>query len=288
MKKTTRLRQLIEDKKILAMPGAYDAISAKIIEKAGFDALQVTGFGLAAALQGKPDIGIISMGDMLYATRNIAQSVNIPVMADGDTGFGNEINVYHTVKSFEEAGAAGINLEDQVFPKRCGHMEGKQVVTMEEMARKIKAAVMGRKDPDFIINARTDAIAVYGIEDAIKRGNAYAEAGADLIFVEAPNTKEEIKYVIDKIKAPVSINMAQGGKTPVCTVDELEKLGAARVSYPITALFAAARAMEKALQVLKKNSSTEEINDAFMSFEEFTDLVGLPDIKKIEDEINSV
>jgi methylisocitrate lyase len=221
---------------------------------------------------------------MLAQTRNICSAVSIPVMADGDTGFGNVVNVYHTVQAFEAAGAAGINLEDQVFPKRCGHMDGKEVISMEEMIQKIRAAVDAKVDKDFVINARTDAIAVLGIEEAIKRGNAYAAAGADLIFVEAPPAVEDIKYVIKNIKAPVSINMTDGGKTPIATLQELEAWGAARVSIPVTAVFAAAKAVETAMGIILREGISPTANhpEMVMTFKEFTDLVGLPEIKALE------
>jgi 2-methylisocitrate lyase-like PEP mutase family enzyme len=287
MQKTTQLKHLIESPQILVMPGAYDALSAKIVEKVGFNAIQATGYGIAATVFAKPDIGIVSMGDMLTITRHIIQAVDIPVMADGDTGFGNPINVYHTVLYFEQAGAAGINLEDQVFPKRCGHLEGKQVISSEEMVQKIRAAVKARRDPDFVINARTDAIAIYGVEEAVKRGNAYAQAGADLIFVDAPRSREEIEYVIKNIKAPVSINMTPGGKSPLCTVAELEQMGAARVSFPVVALFAAAKNMLQTLTTLKNTGSLTPVMDQLMSFQEFTQLVGLPEILRLEQEFLS-
>jgi len=285
MRKTTRLKQLILDKQVLVMPGAYDALSARIIERAGFQAIQCSGYGIAASVLGKPDVGLLSMTDMLNATRNICDVVTIPVMADGDTGFGNAVNVYHTVRAFEAAGAAGINLEDQVFPKRCGHMDGKEVIGMEEMVQKIRAAMAAKTDQDFVINARTDAIAVLGIDEAIRRGNAYAAAGADLIFVEAPPSAEEIRHVIRSIKAPVSINMTDGGKTPVATISELQEWGAARVSIPVTAVFAAAKAVERAMQVILAEGVSPTVNhpDTVTTFKEFTDLVGLPEIKALQD-----
>jgi len=226
------------------------------------------------------------MAEMLSQTRNICNAVDIPVMADGDTGFGNAVNVYYTVQAFEAAGAAGINLEDQVFPKRCGHMDGKEVVPMAEMIQKIRAAAGARKDKDFVINARTDAIAVHGVEEAIRRGNAYAAAGADMIFVEAPHSVEAIKYVIRSIKAPVSINLTDGGKTPLVTIAQLEEWGAARVSIPVTPIFAAARAIETALEVILAEGVVPTVNhpEMMMTFKEFTDLVGLPAIKALEKE----
>lgn len=283
-RKTTRLKELILDKKVLVMPGAYDALSAIIIEKSGFQAVQCSGYGIAASVLGKPDVGILTMSEMLNQTRYICNAVNIPVMADGDTGFGNAVNVYYTIKNFEAAGAAGINLEDQVFPKRCGHMEGKAVIPLEEMVQKIRAAVDAKVDTDFVINARTDAIAVSGIEEAIRRGNAYAEAGADLVFMEAPSSVEEIKYVIKNIKAPVSINMTDGGKTPIATIQQLEEWGAARISIPVTAIFSAAKAVEKAMKVILTEGISPTVNHPEMvtTFQEFTDLVGLPHIKAME------
>lgn len=278
MKVTTRLKKLLLSKEIVIMPGAYDALSARIIESLGFPAIQVSGYGVAASVLGTPDIGLLSMGDMLDQTRRIVEAVHIPVMADGDTGFGNAVNAYYTVLRFERAGCAGINLEDQVFPKRCGHLENKQVISMEEMVGKIEAAVAAKQDKDFIINARTDSIAVYGVDEAIKRGNAYAKAGADLIFVEAPRNKADIERVIKSIDAPVSINMADGGKTPPVSIHELEAMGAARVSVPVASVFSAAKGMIGALSILKERRVMPSAADpgCMVSFHEFTELMGLP------------
>lgn len=283
MKKTSRLKQLILDKEILVMPGAYDSISAKLIENAGFQALQVTGYGVAGSRIGKPDVGLLSFDGMLEQTRAICKAVDIPVMADGDTGFGGVVNVCHTVTSFEEAGAAGINLEDQVFPKRCGHMNGKQVVSREDMVQKIRAARYAAKDPDFVINARTDAVAVYGVEEAIIRGNLYAEAGATLIFVEAPYDIEDIKRVIREINAPVSINMCSGGKTPMVPFKTLEEWGAARVSVPVSVLFGAYTGMVNVLKELKESGQDPSINhpELVCSFQEYTDMIGLPEVEAL-------
>jgi len=266
------------------MPGAYDSLSAMIIEKAGFKAIQCSGYGIAASLLEKPDVGILNMSEMLNQTRNICSAVDIPVMADRDTGFGNAVNVYYTVQTFEAAGAAGINLEDQTFPKKCGHMDGKEVISIEEMVQKIRAAVDAKKDKDFVINARTDSIAVYGIEEAIKRGNAYAKAGADLIFVEAPKEFEDIKYLVKNIKAPVSINMTDGSKTPLVSIKALQELGVARVSITFSAIFAVAKAIEKAMNIINVEGFTPAVNhlEDIVTFKEFTDLVGLPEVKKME------
>lgn len=272
------LKKMIHDKEVLVMPGCFDALSALIIEKCGFRATQVSGFGVAGSLLGKPDIGLLSFREMLEQTRSICAAVDIPVMADGDTGFGNVINTYHTVKSVEAAGAAGINLEDQVFPKRCGHMDGKEVVPLEEMVAKVRAAADARTDPDFIINARTDAIAVYDVDEAIRRGNAYAEAGADLIFVEAPKNVDDIKRVIRGIHAPVSINMVDGGKTPMVSFETLQEWGVARVSMPVAPVLAAAKGMMSALLQIQQDQAPVSLShsEMVMGFQDFTDLVGLP------------
>lgn len=283
MNRTTRLKQLIQEKDILVMPGVYDALSAKIAEKCGVKAVQVSGYGLAGSNLGLPDVGIMTKTQMVELVRNICNATTIPVMADGDTGFGNAVNLYYAVKEFEAAGAAGINLEDQFFPKRCGHMGGKQIIPFNEAVKKIEAAAAARTDPDFVINARTDAIAVSGVEEAIRRGNAFAKAGADLIFVEAPEKVDDIKRVIQSIDAPVSINMiyAKGSKTPAVTIKQLEEWGAARVSVPVMPLFAAARALEKAYTAVV-NDDVSSMNDEIFEFAEFTDLVGLPFIKELE------
>ncbi|NPV44408.1 MAG: isocitrate lyase/PEP mutase family protein [Firmicutes bacterium] len=282
MRKTTRLKQLINDPEILVMPGVFDALSAKIAEKIGFKAVQCTGYGFAASLLGKPDVGLVTMTEMVEHTKNICAAVDIPVMADGDTGFGNAINVIRTVQEFERAGAAGINLEDQVFPKRCGHMDGKQIIPFEEAVLKIEAAVSAKTDPDFVINARTDAVAVAGVEEAIRRGNAFAKAGADLIFVEAPQNVEDIKRVIQSIDAPVSINMLEGGKTPLVTIEDLQKWGAARVSCPLTALYGAARGIYNVLSTLMKKGTTRDNPELIMGFEEFLQLVDIDEIREWE------
>ena len=285
MKKTTLLRNLLEKRDALVMVGAYDAISAILIQRAGFKAIQCSGFGIAASLLGKPDVGLLSYGEMLDQTRKIIQAVDVPVMADGDTGFGTAVNVYRTVQEFEAISAAGVNLEDQVFPKRCGHLEGKEIVSLEEMVGKIEAAKEARQDPDFIINARTDAIAVAGIDEAIRRGNAYAKAGADLIFVEAPQTPEQIRRVVGEIDAPISINLfdgVKGGKTPIVPIEDLRKLGVARVSIPVGVVFAAVRGMENYLKVLAERGVAPDRSDLVVSFDYWKELVGFPEVRELE------
>lgn len=287
MKQSTVLRGLLQKRQALPVPGAHDVISAKLIEKTGFKAIQVSGFGLAATYLGLPDMAFISFTEVLNFTRNIVDAVSIPVMADADTGYGNSINAMRVTEQFIKAGTAGMNLEDQVFPKRCGHIEGKTVVSLEEMVLKIKACarVRDQLDPDFILNARTDAIAVSGVDEAIRRGNAYIEAGADMIFVEAPRTVEEIEKAVKGINGLVSINLfdnIEGGKTPLLTVEELAAMGVARISIPVGSTFAAARGVLNYLEAIKGGKLAPERKDLVFSFDEFKDLVGVPAFREQE------
>ncbi|MCD6183551.1 MAG: isocitrate lyase/PEP mutase family protein [Thermovirga sp.] len=289
MKKTTKLKQMILERKALVCPGAHDAISAKLIERAGFKAIQVSGFGLSATYLGLPDMAFLSFSEVLHFSKNIIDSVEVPVMVDADTGYGNAVNAMRVTEEFIKIGAAGMNIEDQLFPKRCGHLEGKQIVPMDEMILKIKACCKVRDeiDPDFVINARTDAIAVNGVEEAIKRGNAYAEAGADLIFVEAPRSVEQIKYVIESIDAPVSINLMDavvGGKTPLVAIDKLRELGVARISIPVGPLFAAIKGMVNYLDAIKGDRLAEGRTDLVADFGFFKGLVGFPQYRELEKE----
>lgn len=286
MKKSTLLKNMIMEKKALVCPGAHDVMSAKLIERAGFKACQVSGFGLSATYLGLPDMAFLSFAEALNFSKNIIDAVNIPVMVDADTGFGNAVNAMRVTEEFIKIGAAGMNIEDQVFPKRCGHLEGKQIIPMDEMVLKIKACIEVKKklDPDFVINARTDAIAVSGVEEAIKRGNAYAEAGADLIFIEAPRTREDIIRLVKEIKAPISINLfdaVSGGKTPLIDIDELKEMGVARVSIPVGPLFAAVKGMMNYLDVIK-DGIAEGRNDLVVPFAEFKELVGFNKYRELE------
>lgn len=286
MKKTTRLKELLKAKEILVAPGAYDCLSAKIIEKVGFKAIQCSGYGFAASLLGKPDIGWMSFNEVLEHTKNIVNSVNIPIMADGDTGYGNAVNVVRTVKEFEKVGAAGINIEDQVWPKRCGHMSGKEVISIEEMCNKIKAAVWAREDKDFIINARTDARAIYGPEEAIKRAEAYWAAGADLIFLEAPQSIDELEYYA-KILTPkgvlLSANMLDGGRTPLVTFKQLENMGYSRCSVPVMTIYAAAKGVMDAVSKLIEDGTNANLDNELIKFSKFNKLIGLQEIRDIEE-----
>ncbi|MFY9383667.1 MAG: oxaloacetate decarboxylase [Acetomicrobium sp.] len=286
MKKSTLLKNMIMEKKALVCPGAHDVMSAKLIERAGFKACQVSGFGLSATYLGLPDMAFLSFAEALNFSKNIIDAVDIPVMVDADTGFGNAVNAMRVTEEFIKIGAAGMNIEDQVFPKRCGHLEGKQIIPMDEMVLKIKACIEVKKklDPDFVINARTDAIAVSGVEEAIKRGNAYAEAGADLIFIEAPRTREDIIRLVKEIQAPISINLfdaVSGGKTPLIDIDELKEMGVARVSIPVGPLFAAVKGMINYLDVIK-DGIAEGRNDLVVPFAEFKELVGFNKYRELE------
>jgi len=283
MRKTTLLRELILAPEILIMPGAHDSLVARIIEQAGFQAVTLGGYPATANLLGKPDVSLLSMTEMVEYTRRICGAVDLPVFTDGDTGYGNVTNVYRTVKEMERAGAAGMFIEDQVFPKRCGHMEGKQVIPAEEMVAKIKAALDARSDPDFILMARTDALAVHGIDEAIRRGNLYRKAGADLIFVEAPQTIEDMKRINREIEAPTLANNVEGGKSPLLTAKELESIGYNVVVFPIASTYCIAKAVTDLMRELREKGTTQSFLDRMITFTSFNELVGLPDIRKKEE-----
>jgi carboxyvinyl-carboxyphosphonate phosphorylmutase len=247
MRTTTRLRQMLQAPGIIVAPGAYDGFSARLVEAAGFRAVYMTGAGTAASHLGQPDLGLTTMTEMATHARHLASCVALPLIADADTGYGNVLNVVRTVREYERAGVAGLHIEDQVAPKKCGHIAGKQVIPAKEFADKIRAAAEYRTDPDLVIIARTDARAVTGLDDAIERGNLYAEAGADLIFVEAPQTEDEIHRVAREVKAPLLANMVQGGRTPAVKVAELDRLGFKMAIFPAVCMAAAVTAMEAAL-----------------------------------------
>jgi methylisocitrate lyase len=279
MKKTTFFKKLIADKDILILPGAYDSLSAKIVELAGFQAVTFGGYPGSASLLAKPDVSLLTLTEMVNHAHYIAEAIDIPLFVDGDTGHGNTTNVERTVREFERAGVAGLFIEDQVFPKRCGHMEGKQVIPTEEMVIKIKAAVDARTDCDLVIMARTDSFAVHGIEEAIARGNRYAEAGADIIFIEAPPAVEDMKRICREVTAPLLANMVEGGKTPLLTAKELEEIGYSVVSYPLSTLYAAAYGARVAMETLFKTGTTADSLDKMVLFDEFNHLVGLEKVR---------
>jgi 2-methylisocitrate lyase-like PEP mutase family enzyme len=249
------LRSRIARKPIVVAPGIYDAFTALVAAQAGFTTLYVSGAAIAYTRLGRPDIGLVSMSEVADTLALIRDRVDARLIVDADTGYGNALNVVRTVREYEKAGVAGLHIEDQVAPKKCGHIAGKQVIPTEEFCDKIRAASEYRTDPDFVIIARTDARAVTSLDDAIDRGNRYAQAGADLIFFEAPQTEDEIRRVAREIKAPLLANMVIGGKTPAIPVPELERMGFKMVIFPAVCMAAAVPAMEKSLAFLKEHGT---------------------------------
>ena len=283
MRPTTRLRELLRRSRLLVAPGAWDALSARIVEEAGFDAVYVTGSGVSVGHLGLPDIGLATMTEMVEQVRRIAAAVAIPVIADADTGYGNALNVRRTVREYEAAGAAGLHLEDQEFPKRCGHLEGKRVIPAEEQAAKLRAAADARGDDDLVIIGRTDARQPLGLEEAIRRGRLYRDAGADVVFVEAPRSVDELREVARAIPdAPLFANMIEGGKTPLLSSAELQELGYRMVVYPLSALFSATRAVEATYRALFAEKTTASRQDGMVSLGEFEEIIGVPQWQELE------
>jgi len=284
MLNTTRLRELLVQRGLLVAPGAYDALSARLIAQAGFPAVYMTGFGTAASVLGQPDVGLLTMSEMVSRAAALAAVVgDRPLIADADTGYGNPINVRRTVREYEQAGVAAIHIEDQVWPKKCGHMEGKQVISVDEMVQKIRAAVDARQDPDFVIIARTDANAVYGLEDALRRGRAYRDAGADVIFIEAPRSIEELRAIAQAFPdVPLLYNWAESGKTPLLPLEEIHALGFKLVIFPVSMLFAATQALLDLLEALKQGQTSLAFAERMVTFSQFTDQIGLPEIQALE------
>ena len=272
----TRLRELLADPEPLVVPGAYDALSARLVEQAGFEAVYLTGFGASASRIGRPDVGLLSATDMVDQVRRLVDAVDRPVVADADTGYGNAINVVHTVRAYEQAGVAGLHLEDQVMPKRCGHMSGKAVIGRDEMVGKIRAAAAARRDPELVLIARTDAAAVHGLDDAIDRARAYADAGADVLFVEAPTSESDLARVAEELRdvAPLVFNWAEGGRTPPLPFERVRQLGFSVVLYPIATLLAATAAVQGVLRTIAREGSPLSVMDTLPTFGEFTDLIG--------------
>ena len=293
--KAKRMRNLLRDERTVISPGVYDGYSILIVEAMGFKTAGVSGSALSNSLIGQPDIGIMSLRENVDACRHLARSVSIPLMADADTGYGNAVSVYHVVQYFEEAGMVGINIEDQVWPKRCGHMNGKELISAREMAAKIEAAVKARKDPDFIINARTDAIAVEGIDETIERLKIYAAAGADMIYPDAVRDEDDIKRVVEALPdVPLNIGMGFGIRsrptTPLLSPKRMKELGIARASMPRMMSAAALAGMKAALSLLKHSIETGELvdrPDLLVSMEEITALVGYERINKLEQELTT-
>lgn len=281
-KTSTKLRKLLDGNKMIVAPGAFDALSARLIEHAGFPAVYVTGAGVASSRLGVPDIGLTTMNEVLETAKNIVNVTDIPVICDTDTGYGNALNLMRTVREFERIGVAAIQVEDQITPKRCGHTEGKQLVSRDEMVKKIEAFQYA-KQSDLALIARTDAIAVNGFEDAIDRAKAYVKAGADVLFVEAPRTIEEMKRIPELLTVPLLVNMVEGGaKTPLLPIEELEAMGFRIAIYPTSAWMAAIKAIQGVLKELKENGSTDGFAEHMVSFEEMFEIVGFSHYKALE------
>jgi carboxyvinyl-carboxyphosphonate phosphorylmutase len=277
------LRKLIAGGETILAPGAYDALTARIFEQAGFPAIYMTGFGTSASLLGRPDVGLLTMSQMVDNARRIAQAVGVPVIADADTGYGNPLNVIRTVHEYELAGISAIHIEDQTMPKKCGHMDNKQVIASSEMAEKIHAAIEARTSPDFLIIARTDARAVEGLDSALRRARLYREAGADVLFVEAPQSEQEIAEIARSFAdVPLLFNWVEGGKTPALPLDRLKELGYRIVIFPISGLLVATKAVRMLAAEIRAQGTPIRLVSDLMSFDEFNELIGLPEIRRLE------
>jgi 2,3-dimethylmalate lyase len=283
MKSRQSLREQLENKsKIIVLPGVFDALSARIAEQVGFEAMFQTGYGSSAALLGMPDFGFLNAGETVDNARRIIRAVSVPVLVDADTGYGNPLNVWRIVRDLESVGAAGIFLEDQIWPKRCGHMAGKDVISKDDYMPKLKAALEARRSKDFVIVARTDARAPIGLGEAIERGKAYRKAGADVIFVEAPTSIQELKKVADEIDAPLVANMIEDGVTPNLPASELLKLGYRVAVYPLSGLYSATYAMREVFEELKKSGATKQTRKMMVTFKDFNRFIDLQKYTDLE------
>jgi methylisocitrate lyase len=284
MRRTTRLHQLIEAPEILVMPGVHDALGARIAEQAGFAAVTEGGYSSTATLLGQPDTSQLSMTELADHYARICDAVSIPVFGDGDTGFGNVTNVRRTTRAYERAGLAGFFIEDQTFPKRCGHMPGKGVVSAEEMLGKLKAALDARHDPDLVIMARTDALATHGIDEAIERAVLYRDAGADLVFVEALETPDDMRRVCKAVPGPVFASIIDGGKTPNLTAAECQEIGFAVMTNALAPTYVYAKAMQDYYAHFKRAGSSKGYEQRLIPFDQFNALVGLAALRKREED----
>lgn len=282
MTKGQKLRDIISVPGILLLPGVYDCVSAKLAERAGFEVAFTSGFGISGTTLGRPDYGFLTATEMLWSVGRLVRSVNIPVVADIDTGYGNPLNVMRTVEDVVAAGAAGIILEDQEWPKKCGHFEGKRVIALEEHVEKIRAAVDARGNSGLVVIARTDSRAPHGLGEAIRRGRAYYEAGADVIFIEAPESVDELREIAAAFPdVPLFANMVEGGKTPILNAQELEEMGYKIVVFPLAALFTATKAIEDCFRYLKSSGTTEGYK-GMIGFGDFEELMDVPNFRELE------
>ncbi|MBM4263126.1 MAG: oxaloacetate decarboxylase [Deltaproteobacteria bacterium] len=282
------LKQLFKRNKLLVAPGCFDGMSARLVQEAGYEAAYLSG-GAVARSMGIPDIGLVTMSENIERAAQVTSVVKIPIIADADTGYGNAVNLVRTVREFERAGVAAIHIEDQITPKRCGHLDGKEVIPLAEMENKLQAALAARTDPDFCIIGRTDARGPNGFEDAIKRANAFAKLGVDAIFVEAPQTEEELAEIPRRVpNVPLLVNVFKGGKTPMLPVERLEKIGYRIAIYPSETQRAGIYAMRMALGLLKKEGTTESMDAALTTFKERDQIVALEEWQKLERQFMSV
>lgn len=282
-KQRKRLQELLQKPDILVLPGVYDALTAKIAAEVGFEALVMGGYSIAASRLGQPDVGYLSMTEMTQALKGIVDATELPVFADGDTGYGNALSVRRTMQEYERAGAAAVLFEDQVWPKRCGHMAGKQVIEAAEHARKLRAAVDARTDSDFLLIARTDARAVNGLDDAIERGKLYLANGAEALFIEAPQNIGELETIARAFPDTVLIaNMIEGGRTPNLTAKDLENIGFKIVFWPCSALYVITQAFKEAMTVLHETGTTKGYEDKMMHFSDFNRFIGLESYMELE------
>jgi 2-methylisocitrate lyase-like PEP mutase family enzyme len=284
-----RLRRMINAPEIMAMPGVFDGFSTRLVEQAGYGAAFITGSGISESRMGQPDVGIMGLEENVAGARALVACTGMALLADGDTGYGNAINVWHTVRAFERAGVGGVMLEDQVWPKRCGHMKGKEVISAEEMVQKIHAASEARIDPDFVLKSRTDVLATHGVAEAIRRLNLYAQAGADLLFADAATSVEDIATIARNVSKPLSVNMGFGirqrSTTPLLSAAQLQELGVAAVIYPRMLTACALRGMQRGLAFLKESLDTGKVIDrpeALVSFEELHKIMGIGDVEALE------
>jgi 2-methylisocitrate lyase-like PEP mutase family enzyme len=282
METRKKLKELLARDRILVAPGVFDGLSARLVEEAGFEALYLSG-GAVARSMGVPDIGLVTMSEVIERAAQVVAAVKIPVIADADTGYGNALNLVRAVREFERAGVAAIHIEDQVTPKRCGHLEGKEVISLPEMEKKIEAALAARTDREMVIIGRTDARAGHGLEEAIRRGRAFARSGADAVFVEAPESEAELEKIGRSLRGvPLLVNMFKGGKTPFLPPRRLEAMGFRIVILPSETQRAAIHAMKEALALLKRDGSTEAMDDRLASFKERDRIVGLSEWENLE------
>ena len=277
-----KLKRLLARRQLLIAPGVFDGLSARLVEEAGFEAIYLSG-GAVARSMGVPDIGLLTMSEVIERAAQVVAAVKIPVIADADTGYGNALNLVRAVREFERAGVAAIHIEDQITPKRCGHLEGKEVISLAEMEKKLEAALQSRSDPDFIIIGRTDSRAVHGLDDAIQRGKSFARLGVDAVFVEAPQSEAEMETIARSIpEVPLMVNMFKGGKTPLLPASRLEEMGFRIAIFPSESQRAAIYAMREVLAMLKRDGSTEAMDSRLATFKERDRIVGLEEWEKLE------